>query len=83
MTKQVNQSTLNVVLVAALGVMTSVAGVGIASMALTVRGEAREAKQMATEHQVKSDEKHDAMMAVLHAMEKRLTILETKQEMQE
>ena len=72
MTKQVNQSTLNVILVAALSVTTTLAmGGGLYVL------------HTSNARQDKSDLKHDATLAALQALDTRVTVLETKQQMAE
>ena len=71
MTKEVNQSTVNLVLVGALTVMTAIAGFG--TVHLVTSAEARLDK---------SDAKDEATLKALQAMEKRLTIIETKMDME-
>ena len=81
MSRKVDQSTLNAVLVATLGVMTTIAGFGIVSMASTVKEGVEDAKQMSIDYQMKSDQKHEALLAVMQAMENRLIVLETKEDL--
>ena len=81
MSRAVDQSTLNAVLVATLGVMTTIAGFGIISMASTVKEGVEDAKQMSIDYQIKSDQKHEAALAVMQAMENRLIVLETKEDL--
>lgn len=81
MNSKTDQTTLNVVLVATLGVMTTIAGFGIVSMTSTVKQGVEDAKEMSINYQIKSDQKHEAAMAVMQAMENRLIILETKETM--
>tara|TARA_R110000744_G_scaffold129301_3_gene236692 strand:- start:355 stop:606 length:252 start_codon:yes stop_codon:yes gene_type:complete len=80
---RIDQSTLNVVLVATLGVMTTIAGFGVISMVSTVEEGVEDAKQMSIDYQIKSDQKHEAVLAVMQAMENRLIVLETKEDMRE
>jgi len=81
MSRAVDQSTLNAVLVATLGVMTTIAGFGIISMASTVKEGVEDAKQMSIDYQIKSNQKHEAALAVMQAMENRLIVLETKEDL--
>tara|TARA_R110000803_G_scaffold51337_4_gene106219 strand:- start:1467 stop:1733 length:267 start_codon:yes stop_codon:yes gene_type:complete len=81
MNRKVDQSTLNTVLVATLGVMTTIAGFGVISMTSTVKEGVEDAKQMSISYQVKSDQKHEAVMSVMLALENRLIVLETKETM--
>lgn len=72
MTKQVNQSTLNVILVAALSVTTTIVGVGVMHVVSLV------------ENKFEQDEEKDAaMLKALQALDKRVTVLETKEDMRD
>lgn len=71
MNKQVNQSTVNVVLVGALVIMTAIAGFGSVHLVTST-----------VSRLDKSDAKDDATVKALQAMETRLAIIETKLDME-
>lgn len=67
-----DQTTLNVILVAALGVTTTIVGVGVLRVVDIVEKKFE-----------KQEQKDEAMLKALHSFDKRLTALEAKQEINE
>ena len=64
-----DQTTLNIILVAALGVTTSIVGVGVMHVVDIVESKFE-----------KQEAKDEAMLKALQSLDKRLTILEVKQD---